>query len=243
MGTALDTSEVALLHASHAEAALGARLAAEAVAAAKRCVGGVEAPVPPQWRFLLAKALLNRGDVRPARKILRELVNDATVDANLSEAAALKLFARWFCDALYGASASTPRKVSGTGPRLFEFRSPPRRYETWLKLANWTGVDESTSKLRQTMAFRDETNEGALAELRDKFGRYDDHLAAVEEEKRARKDEIAKAEADARKLKDEEPEHLRSERQRSSRARTPQRDITRRNDVSLGAGTNRSTSG
>ena len=125
MGTALDTSEVALLHASHAEAALGARLAAEAVAAAKRCVGGVEAPVPPQWRFLLAKALLNRGDVRPARKILRELVNDATVDANLSEAAALKLFARWFCDALYGASASTPRKSAEPDLVSLSFVPPP----------------------------------------------------------------------------------------------------------------------
>ena len=92
------------------------------------------------------------------------------------------------------------------------------------------------------MAFRDETNEGALAELRDKFGRYDDHLAAVEEEKRARKDEIAKAEADARKLKDEEPEHLRSERH-------VLQERERRNAINsakrrlLGAGTNRSTSG
>ena len=56
------------------------------------------------------------------------------------------------------------------------------------------------------MAFRDETNAERLAELRDKFGRYDDHLAAVEEEKRLRAAEIARAEAEAQRAKDEEPD-------------------------------------
>ena len=69
MGQAFDSVEVARLCACWAEACLGASLATEAVAAAKRCLRSLPEPWPPKWRFLLAKAHLTRGDVRPARAV------------------------------------------------------------------------------------------------------------------------------------------------------------------------------
>ena len=78
MGQALDSVEVARLCACWAEACLGARLATEAVEAAKRCLRSLPEPWPPKWRFLLAKAHLTRGDVRPARAVLSSLIADCT---------------------------------------------------------------------------------------------------------------------------------------------------------------------
>ena len=78
MHRALDAVEVARLCACWAEACLGARLATEAVAAAKRCLRSLPEPWPPKWRFLLAKAHLTRGDVRPARAVLSALIADGS---------------------------------------------------------------------------------------------------------------------------------------------------------------------
>ena len=78
MGQALDQVEVARLCACWAEACLGARLATEAVEAAKRCLRSLPEPWPPKWRFLLAKAHLTRGDVRPARAVLSSLIAECT---------------------------------------------------------------------------------------------------------------------------------------------------------------------
>ena len=78
MHRALDAVEVARLCACWAEACLGARLATEAVAAAKRCLRSLPEPWPPKWRFLLAKAHLTRGDVRPARAVLSSLIADGS---------------------------------------------------------------------------------------------------------------------------------------------------------------------
>ena len=78
MGQALDSVEVARLCACWAEACLGARLATEAVEAAKRCLRSLPEPWPPKWRFLLAKAHLTRGDVRPARAVLSALIAECS---------------------------------------------------------------------------------------------------------------------------------------------------------------------
>ena len=78
MGQALDSVEVARLCACWAEACLGARLATEAVEAAKRCLRSLPEPWPPKWRFLLAKAHLTRGDVRPARAVLSSLIAECS---------------------------------------------------------------------------------------------------------------------------------------------------------------------
>ena len=78
MGQALDQVEVARLCACYAEACLGARLATEAVQAAKQCLRSLPEPWPPKWRFLLAKAHLTRGDVRPARAVLSSLIAECS---------------------------------------------------------------------------------------------------------------------------------------------------------------------
>ena len=90
MGQALDSVEVARLCACWAEACLGARLATEAAAAAKRCLRSLPEPWPPKWRFLLAKAHLTRGDVRPARAVLSSLIAECSREDDIT------LYEKWF---------------------------------------------------------------------------------------------------------------------------------------------------
>ena len=111
------------------------------------------APVPPRWRFLLAKALLTKGDVRPARGELGKL--EGAGDAELQDA--------------------------------------------WRQVAKWSGVDETTSKLRRTMAFEDAKNSDKLQQLREKFGDYDARVleaaTRAEREKAEAEAQLAKVEA------------------------------------------------
>ena len=138
MGQALDQVEVARLCACYAEACLGARLATEAVAAAKRCLRSLPEPWPPKWRFLLAKAHLTRGDVRPARAVLSSLIADSTRDDDVA------LYEKWLDVAGWdGVDEVTKRRPN-------RLRRGPNRPEIARKttdaIVRWTLITHGTRR-------------------------------------------------------------------------------------------------